>query len=378
MKSRFIKFAVLSIFLSSALFTQQAEVTNIVAAQRTDGSQLVDITYDLTEDALFDVFDVTVEVSFDGGENFVETNHVTGDVGAGIHFGIQKSIVWNIGAEYMDFYNEDTEIKITCTGTLMSELPFEMIEIPAGEFTLGEQDEIQVIDYDYEIMKYEVTYAQFVAFLISGLQADFIWNNDQGFVYGFYPGDEMYAPGDYLLFELHEIDWQNEYDCGFIAWNGTTYIVQEGYGDHPVVEVSWIGGYKFAEFYGLRLPNEREWEKAARANTGFEFPWGDFIDGSMANFEDSGDPWDNGTTPVGIYNGEIINGYQTTDSPSPYGVYDLSGNVYEWTSSISERNMHIRKGGGWWSSPYHLRTWNFDDTNDLTFDIGFRCVRSIY
>ena len=60
--------------LSAFLFSQEAEVTNIQAAQRTDGSQIVDITYDLSEDAVFSVFTITVEVSLDTGYHSVIWN----------------------------------------------------------------------------------------------------------------------------------------------------------------------------------------------------------------------------------------------------------------------------------------------------------------
>ena len=66
--------------LSAFLFSQQAEVTNIQAAQRTDGSQIVDITYDLSEDAVFETFVITVEISLDGGTTFTEILDGSGDI----------------------------------------------------------------------------------------------------------------------------------------------------------------------------------------------------------------------------------------------------------------------------------------------------------
>ena len=79
--------------LSAFLFSQQAEVTNIQAAQRTDGSQIVDITYDLLEDNIFEIFVVTVEVSLDGGTNYQTMNNVEGDIGPTVTAGMGKILI---------------------------------------------------------------------------------------------------------------------------------------------------------------------------------------------------------------------------------------------------------------------------------------------
>ncbi len=104
---------ILLLTLSTFLFSQEAEVTNIQAAQRTDGSQIVDITYDLLEDAIFEEFTITVEVSFDGGGSFTAISNSTGDLGAAILPGLNKSIVWNFGQQYSDTYSDQVQYKIT-------------------------------------------------------------------------------------------------------------------------------------------------------------------------------------------------------------------------------------------------------------------------
>ncbi|HIB14979.1 MAG TPA: hypothetical protein EYO19_05910, partial [Candidatus Marinimicrobia bacterium] len=99
--------------LSAFLFSQQAEVTNIQAAQRTDGSQIVDITYDLLEDEIFEEFVITIEVSFDGGVSFTAISYATGDLGGAIWAGSGKSITWYFGSQFQDTYSDQVQYRIT-------------------------------------------------------------------------------------------------------------------------------------------------------------------------------------------------------------------------------------------------------------------------
>jgi len=141
-----------------------------------------------------------------------------------------------------------------------------------------------------------------------------------------------------------------------ITWDGSAFGVVAGKNDHPVVEVSWYGAAAYSNWRsamegrtpsydtttwacnfdadGYRLPTEAEWEYAARGGNHdpyTKYPWGDAVDGSMANFRDSGDPFEEETvetTPVGYYNGG-----QTpagSDMENGYGLYDMGGNLWEW------------------------------------------------
>jgi len=86
---------------------------------------------------------------------------------------------------------------------------------------------------------------------------------------------------------------------------------------HPVIGVNYIDATAFAAWKKRRLPTEQEWEKASRGTGGLRWPWGNIFDKSKANV---GRP---GTTPVGAY----------PDGCNAYGLCDMAGNVWEWTST---------------------------------------------
>jgi len=138
---------------------------------------------------------------------------------------------------------------------------------------------------------------------------------------------------------------------------------QQRYLDHPVVNVSWNDVLTYANFLAQvtgepwRLPTEAEWEKAARGLDGRIFPWGDVWDETRANSEGGGPGM---TTPVGTY----------PDGVSPYGCYDMAGNVFELTSitdwshphqtndgreDLNNRTRKVIRGGSWYDDPWDAR-----------------------
>lgn len=110
--------------------------------------------------------------------------------------------------------------------------------------------------------------------------------------------------------------------------------------DHPVVLVSHDDATAYAAWLSRetgqswRLPDESEWEKAARGTTGSYFPWGDQWNPGLANSHDRG-PFD--TLPVGRFPG----------GASPYGLLDAAGQVFEWTATPGREGRFVVKGGSW-------------------------------
>jgi formylglycine-generating enzyme len=273
--------------------------------------------------------------------------------------------------------------------------------VPAGSFPYGQHDHMTVVDYDYEIMVTHVTNEQFARYLNEALvtgaislgeveveAGEEIWLETG--VAGFYPGDpfdgykheEEIKAGDKLHMPV-------DADGLRLTFNGQQFAAIHEYSNHPVTMVTWFGAKAYCEFYGWRLPTEIEWEKAARGTElvngyGLPFPWGTEIERNNANYYSSFDLFVKmfgklgNTTPVGLYNGRSYDEHETLDSASPYGLYDMAGNVWQWTGDVyAKQHYRHMRGGSFYSYEVDLRVWKFNSAGPQYYSpaVGFRCAR---
>ncbi len=237
----------------------------------------------------------------------------------------------------------------------------DMVYVAGGTFMMGgdyyddEKPLHKVHVDDFYMDKYEVTNAQYCQFL-----------NEKG---NQREGGEIW------------LDTKDS-NCKIVK-RGGRYVPVSGYANHPVIEVSWYGARAYANWAGKRLPTEAEWEYACRGGNkskGYIFSGSNSADSVAWYDENSGGR----THPVG------------TKQPNELGLYDMSGNVWEWCADWyssdyyskspyenptgpSSGDYHVLRGGSY-SSPawkdthcssrafYHSGYGNY-------FVYGFRCVR---
>jgi len=224
--------------------------------------------------------------------------------------------------------------------------------------------------FDGEMSKYETTNAQYCQFLNAAKTAGLIT------VYN----DDVYAVSDTSHSEIYLELYPGSSSHSQIIYSGVVFGIRsrDGYSmsNHPVVEVSWYGATAFCNYYGYRLPTEWEWQAVADYDGSYTYGCGTTIDQSKANYFDNGF-----ANPLNLSNFPYtspVNHY----SSYGYGMNDMSGNVWEWTSSCyyagCSPDHRVICGGSWddgcegfWPVSYK----NSLNPRSPHYNIGFRVCR---
>lgn len=162
------------------------------------------------------------------------------------------------------------------------------------------------------------------------------------------------------------------------------YFAKSEYGEYPVAFVNWTQANTYCTWAGGRLPTEAEWEYAAKGPQSLKFPWGNNWDCNLANSSDATCDEYAGASPVGSFPLGV----------SPFGLYDMSGNVFEWVhdwyAEFDSNTLKINptgpdsgdgkvfRGGSMFDGQYALWTYaRFTDSASTEFEnFGFRCAKS--
>jgi hypothetical protein len=166
------------------------------------------------------------------------------------------------------------------------------------------------------------------------------------------------------------------------------YYADPAYDDHPAVAVTWWSAYAYAQYAGKRLPTSLEWEAAGRGFDGRLFPWGDHVDLSLVNCADSwsGHP----LITYAAWRDEYDRGSLAKASPgpvsahpgnsSPFGVRELAGDVWEWTSTVLHGHDEAVVCGGSYDNPYRAvqaSSKGLNDRQQASKAVGFRCAQDL-
>lgn len=239
--------------------------------------------------------------------------------------------------------------ELSCNATAHWEAHFDSLQVfvyvPGGEFTMGSEDglddeqPVRRVQLDgYWIAKYPVTVAQFREFVVD---TGYLTDAEQGWGAWQWTGERMDRPdtaGD---------PWALRMDG---RWNNLYF--EQG-DDHPVGSVSWNDANAFAAWLSaglgvsVVLPTEAQWEKAARGTDARRFPWGDAPpDATRGNYADSRYAQKYGRyarrPDIGVDDGYVETSPVDAYPPgqSPYGVFDLAGNLGEWVYDVFDPDYY--------------------------------------
>lgn len=352
----------LSIIIYTPAFTQT--ITNIRATQ--DDKDII-VTYDLRADNNELKFTTQLYLSTNGGTTYSgPLRQVSGDVGPGITPGRNKRIRWQVLKERERLQGDNIQFKVTATYTDRLSFEPEMVFVEGGTFRMGSKKEDNerpihsVFLSDFLLGKFEVTNAQFCTFL-----------NEKG----------NQEEGGAKWINLNG-SYDNE-KCR-IRKRGNRFETEQGYEDHPVIYVSWYGARAFCNWLkektgkNYQLPTEAQWEFAARGGNkskGYKYAGSNNL-GKVGWFADN----------------SAFRIHATGQKrPNELGIYDMSGNVYEWCrdwygdySSISETNptgpnngsFRVIRGGSWYNGAGGCRVANRGrfSHDGSSFSLGFRVL----
>jgi len=253
-----------------------------------------------------------------------------------------------------------------------------LVYVPAGKFEMGSDSDYEdeapahTVNLDaYWMDKTEVTNLMFANFLNQVISQVVVFS------------DEAVQMDGNTIYDLicSGCTWDDR-----ITWDGERFSAVSALENHPVVLASWYGAQAYCSWAGRRLPTEAEWEKAARGENGFTYPWGnDQPSDSLLNYGPSYSlSVETGTSEVGSY----------PDGASPYGALDMEGNVSEWVSDWYSDTYYaaspssnptgpntgsdrVIRGSSWGDdSNDYVRAsyrWYYDPTQRLN-TLGFRCA----
>ena len=244
---------------------------------------------------------------------------------------------------------------------------YEMVLVPAGEFTMGRSAADEVTEC---LEKFH-----------PGCQLD--WFKDEE------PIHTVQLTAFYIdQYEVTNAQYKACEDAGVCepphspaSSTRQSYYRNPEFDNYPVIQVSWDQARTYCQWRGARLPTEAEWEKAARGSDGRTYPWGEELNETFANFH-----WSVGdTTAVGSYK----------NGKSPYGVYDMAGNVWEWVNSLlmpypydssdgreslDSGGLRVARGGGWGQDGDNSVSGSYRfgyDPDSTNIDRGFRCAMDV-
>lgn len=240
----------------------------------------------------------------------------------------------------------------------------EMVLVPAGEFTMGQDAADELAEC---LEKFHP-------------ECQLSWFLDEE------PVHQVYLDSFYVdKYEVTNAFYKACEDQGVcdppqasLSNNRLDYYGNPEFDSYPVIKVDWNQAKTYCEWRGARLPTEAEWEKAARGADGRMYPWGEELDETFANYH-----WKvSDTTAVGSYE----------KGKSPYGAYDMAGNVWEWVSSLHKpypynaddgresltaNGPRVMRGGGWGQEGGNSVSVSYRfayDPTSTNIDLGFRCA----